>query len=330
MIGVIGTGYWGKNLVRNFYELGVLSAICDFEPQTLDKLKSQYPGVKIYTASRDLLQDSKIKAVAIATPAATHYEEARLALLADKDVFVEKPLALKVEEGKELVSLAREKNKILMVGHLLHYHPAVEKLKELIEKGELGEIYYIYSNRLNWGKIRTEENILWSFAPHDISLILSLAKEIPEEVKAYGGTYLQKHVEDVTFTFLNFKSGLKAYIFVSWLNPYKEQRFVVIGKEKLALFDDQAEDKLLLFPHIIKWNQNGAPEAIKKEALRVEIEKAEPLKKECLHFLECLKTRQKPLTDGEEGLRVLTVLKMAEESLKSPKLTSSYNQGVTG
>lgn len=328
MIGVIGTGYWGKNLVRNFYELKVLSAICDFDPQTLKTMKSQYPEVKVYTTSHDLLQDPEIKAVAIATPAVTHYEEARLALLADKDVFVEKPLALKIEEGEELVFLARERSKILMVGHLLHYHPAVKKLKELIEKKELGEIYYIYSTRLNWGKIRTEENILWSFAPHDISLILSLAKEMPEEVKAYGGTYLSQNVEDVTFSFLKFKTGLKAYIFVSWLNPFKEQRFVVIGSQRLAVFDDQAKDKLLLFPNTIKWNKNGSPEAVKKEALKVKIEKVEPLKKECLHFIDCVRTRQDPLTNGEEGLKVLKVLKMAEESLKSSRPSLFSNQEV--
>ncbi len=319
MIGVIGTGYWGKNLVRNFYELNALTAICDFDPATLDSLKAQYPKAKIYTASRDLLQDPEIKAVAIATPAATHYEEARLALLAEKDVFVEKPLALKVEEAEELVALAKEKNKILMVGHLLHYHPAVEKLKKMIENKEIGEVYYIYSNRLNWGKIRTEENILWSFAPHDFSLILSIARELPEEVKAEGGTYLRHHIEDVTFTFMKFRSGLKAHVFVSWLNPFKEQKFVVIGSEKMIVFDDLAKDKLLLYPHTINWNESGKPEAIKKEAIKIEFEEAEPLKKECQHFIDCVKKRQNPLTDGKEGLQVLKVLKMAEESLKSSK-----------
>lgn len=319
MIGVIGTGYWGKNLVRNFYELNALTAICDFEPATLKSLQSQYPKVKIYTASRDLLKDPQIKAVAISTPAATHYEEARLALLADKDVFVEKPLALRVDEAEELIAIAKDKDKILMVGHLLHYHPAVEKLKETVENKELGEVYYIYSNRLNWGKIRTEENILWSFAPHDISLILSIAKEMPEEVRAEGGTYLRHHIEDVTFTFLKFKSGLKAHIFVSWLNPFKEQRFVVIGSKKMIVFDDLAQDKLLLYPHTINWNKDGSPDAIKKEAIKIEFEPVEPLKKECQHFIECVKKRQKPLTDGEEGLRVLKVLKKAEETLKTSK-----------
>lgn len=316
-IAVIGAGYWGKNLVRNFHELGVLGGICDSDSLKLSVFKKEYPDAELFKTTGELYRSENINAIAVATPAEMHYKLARQALLKGKDVFVEKPLCLSIDEGIELNRIADEKRKILMVGHLLQYHPAVTRLKEMIEGGELGKLYYIYSNRLNLGKIRQEENILWSFAPHDISVILSLTGQMPDEVSSFGGQYLQEKIADVTLSTLNFPSGIKAHVFVSWLHPYKEQKFVVVGSERMAVFNDlEKNDKLLLFPHKIKWEGN-VPVPDKKDAQVVEIEMSEPLKKECGHFIECIRLRSRPKTDGEEGLRVLKVLNACQISLES-------------
>jgi len=241
---------------------------------------------------------------------------AKEALKHGKDVYVEKPLSLDVKEGRELVKIAKNNKNILMVGHILQYHPAIVKLKEMIDKGELGKIQYIYSNRLNLGKFRTEENILWSFAPHDISVILMLLNEMPTDVTSHAGTYLSKNVPDVTITTLDFPSEVKAHIFVSWLHPYKEQKLVVVGNKKMAVFDDVSDEKLLLYPHEIEW-VNRIPIPHKKDAKVVEIEINEPLQEECIHFIECIESRKQPKTDGAEGLRVLEVLQASQKSLES-------------
>ena len=243
-LAVVGVGHWGKNLVRNFHDLGALTALCDADESIETNYKRQYPGVKFYRKLGELLSDPSITAVALATPAVTHYEMAKEVLLADKDVFVEKPLSIDVKHGEELVRLAEAKGRILMVGHILQYHPAILKLQHLIRDGALGKINYVYSNRLNIGKIRTEENILWSFAPHDISVILSLLNEMPSRVACHGSAYLNRDVYDVTLSHFDFPSGVQAHIFVSWLHPVKEQRLVVVGSEKMAVFDDTAEHKL--------------------------------------------------------------------------------------
>src|SRR5437870_4417797 len=235
-VAVVGAGYWGKNLVRNFHGLNALGAICDSDPERLESFKQLYPSAKMFNAYSDVLRDATIQALAIATPAEAHADAVREALLAGKDVFVEKPLCLSVEEGEGLVALAKKKDRILMVGHLLWYHPAVLKLKELLAAGALGRIQYIYSNRLNLGKIRREENILWSFAPHDISVILGLLGEMPDKVEAQGGNYLHRQIADVTVSLLAFPSGVKAHIFVSWLHPFKELKLVVVGDRKMAVF----------------------------------------------------------------------------------------------
>lgn len=203
-----------------------------------------------------------------------------------------------------------------MVGHLLQYHPAFVRLKELIQEGELGRINYIYSHRLNLGKIRREENALWSFAPHDISMILSLANDEPESVIATGGNYLHQQIADVTTTHLEFRSGLRAHIFVSWLHPFKEQKIVVVGDRKMAVFNDMADwpDKLLLYPHDIKW-RNNLPVPVKAKSERLDIQKEEPLRKECEHFIHCIVKGVRPQTDGREGLRVLKVLNAGQQSL---------------
>src|SRR5207247_4063053 len=216
-VAVVGVGYWGKNLVRNFHELGALSALCDAQPSVEASYTQQYPGVRFFRDYGAVLSDPSIDAIALATPAATHYEMAKAAIEAGKDVFVEKPLAIDVKQGEDLVELAKSRRRILMVGHILRYHPAVLKLRELIQDGALGQINYLYSNRLNIGKIRTEENILWSFAPHDISVILSLLNEMPNRVFCQGGAYLNRQIFDVTLSQFDFPSGVQAHIFVSWL-----------------------------------------------------------------------------------------------------------------
>ncbi|MDA0321726.1 MAG: Gfo/Idh/MocA family oxidoreductase [Verrucomicrobia bacterium] len=314
-IGVVGTGYWGKNLVRNLNELGVLRAICDVDTDALARISESYPDIAARASFDTLLDDPDLDAVVISTPAVTHARLVREALSAGKDVFVEKPLCLSVEEGRELVALAAERSRILMVGHLLWYHPAVLKLKELVDEGALGRIQYIYSNRLSIGKIRREENILWSFAPHDISVILGLINEEPDLVMAQGGNYLHQQVADATVSLLSFPSGVRAHIFVSWLHPFKEQKLIVVGDRGMAVFDDvETENKLCMYPHTIDWKER-VPVAHKVDAQPVPIDDHEPLRAECEHFLHCVATRETPRTDGVEGLRVLNLLQRCQAAL---------------
>lgn len=326
-LAVIGAGYWGRNLVRNFAQLKVLHTICDNDENRLKQMEKDYPEVNKIMVFGEVLGNDEIDAVVIAAPVEQHYHLTKEALLAGKDVFCEKPLALTVEEGVELTTLAQKNKRILMVGHLLEYHPAVMKLKELVDKGELGKINYIYSNRLNLGKIRREENILWSFAPHDISIILLLLNEMPTEISAQGGNYLHTQIADITVTNLIFKSGVKSHIFVSWLHPYKEQKLIVIGDKKMAVFDDVAkEDKLLLYPHKIDWIDR-IPVPKKEHAQKVDFEMKEPLHEECLHFLHCLKTRQTPKTDGNNGVKVLKVLQASQLSLENNGMVVALENG---
>jgi len=313
---VVGCGYWGKNLVRNFAELGALHTICDTAPETLSQFKTQYHDINQEDSFELVLANKEIKGVVISTQAVLHHSMVKQALIAGKDVFVEKPLSLTVEEGEELVKLSEEKEKILMVGHVLEYHPGIVKLKQLVTDGELGKVNYIYSNRLNLGIFRTEENILWSFAPHDISLILLLLNEMPQEVFAYGGNYLNQDVADVAVTTMSFASGAKAHIFVSWLHPFKEQKLIIVGDKKMAVFDNIApQNKLLLYEHQIEWIEH-VPMANQREATAVQFNMVEPLRLECQHFLDCLQSRSKPRTDGNSGLKVLQVLNACQRSLQ--------------
>jgi predicted dehydrogenase/acetyltransferase-like isoleucine patch superfamily enzyme len=315
-IAVMGAGNWGKNLIRNFFELNALKVICDKDESSLKQMRKLYPSCDSCTSLTDVLSRNDISGVVIATPAETHFMLARKVLQSGKHVFVEKPLTLAGKDAAELIDLAKKKNLVLMVGHLLQYHPAFIKLKQLAQEGELGRINYIYSHRLNLGKIRREENILWSFAPHDISMILALAGEEPESVIATGGNYLHKKIADVTTTHLEFSSGLKAHVFVSWLHPFKDQKLVVVGDQKMAVFDDTLpwEEKLLIYPHHVNW-ENNVPVPARGVPERVSIPYAEPLKVECEHFLDCIEKRKPALTNGEEGLRVLKVLNASEHSL---------------
>jgi UDP-2-acetamido-3-amino-2,3-dideoxy-glucuronate N-acetyltransferase len=314
-VAVVGVGYWGRNLVRNFHDLGALAALCDPERSAEERCRADYGSIRFVHDYDDVLADPSIAAVALATPAVTHFRMARAALEAGKDVFVEKPLAVDVTDGEALVELAAARKRILMVGHILRYHPAVLKLQELIRAGALGKIDYLYSNRLNIGKIRTEENILWSFAPHDISVMLSLLGEMPDHVSCQGGAYLNRGVVDVTLSHFDFPSGVQGHIFVSWLHPIKEQRLVVVGSEKMAVFDDTAAQKLVVYPHRVEW-KNRIPTAVKASGEPVDLDGAEPLNAECRHFLDCVATRTPPTTDGAEGLRVLKVLDACQRSLQ--------------
>jgi UDP-2-acetamido-3-amino-2,3-dideoxy-glucuronate N-acetyltransferase len=314
---VIGCGSWGENLVRHFHRLGALSHACDSDPMRLQSLRQRYPGVATGDDFQRLLKTPGIDAIVIATPAEQHSAMAAAALAAGKHVFVEKPLALRYGDGVKLVQLANRARRILMVGHLLEYHPAVLKLRELVDGGELGKIHYVYSNRLNLGKVRREENILWSFAPHDIAVILRLVGDLPLEVTATGGAYVRPNLADVTVTNFLFDNGVRAHIFVSWLHPYKEQRLVVIGSKKMASFDDVApRDKLLLYDQGIQWI-DGAPVPRNGPGTPVNIDPAEPLGVECEHFIDCLKTGRSPKTDGASALDVLQVLQACQRSLQT-------------
>ena len=313
-IGLIGVGDWGKNHLRVFDKLGVLKIICDLDKKVLEERKKEYPNLQITPDFLDILGDKDVKAVVIATPAISHYKLTKKMLEGGKNVFVEKPLALTVEEGEELVRLAKKKKLILMVGHLLSYHPAIIELKALINKGELGKIRYIFSNRLNFGKLRNEENVLWSFAPHDISIIINILG-MPQKVSATGKSYLQKNVPDTTLSVLEFRKNQTAHIFVSWLNPFKEQKLSISGSKKMAVFNG-VENKLIIYSHKIKNHRDKNPEAIKVKGKVVGFPAREPLMEEAKHFLECLKNRKTPRTDGMEGLKVLKILNLCQKSLE--------------
>jgi UDP-2-acetamido-3-amino-2,3-dideoxy-glucuronate N-acetyltransferase len=315
-VAVIGSGYWGKNLVRTFHELGALRVVCDPQQDTLENVRAKY-GVRTTQAFDEILRDPAVDAVVIAAPAVVHHDLARNALLHGKDVFVEKPLALHVAQAHELVALARDRKRVLMVGHILEFHPAITELKRLISCGELGKIQYVHSSRLNLGKLRTEENILWSFAPHDIATTLYLLDEFPTQVATHGGTYLNPPVVDTTLTSCEFRSGVKAHIFVSWLHPFKEQKLTIVADKVMAVFDDMEPiKKLTLYPHRINW-VDRVPVAQKEEGRVVPIDPTEPLRLECEHFLECVKTRRPARTDGESAVKVLQILEACERSLSA-------------
>ena len=313
---VTGCGHWGKNLARNFHEIGHLYAVCEANENLLGAFRAQYPHARFYTRYEDVLADGDVHAVVLATPAEHHAPMGMAALHAGKDLFVEKPLALEWQDGRALVDRARERDRILMVGHLLRYHPAILRIQELIAQGTLGKIEYIYSNRLSMGKIRREENALWSFAPHDISVIRALIGQEPIQVTATGGAYLQPNIADVTVSNLLFDYGTRAHIFVSWLHPYKEQRLVVIGSKQMVVFEDsRAENKLMLFDKRIEL-KNGAMEAGKPHVTPVSFSSDEPLKLECQHFVDCVRNRTAPRTPGEEGVSVLQVLQACQRSMQ--------------
>ena len=313
-VGVIGCGYWGKNLVRNFADLGALDAVTDANPAAAESLARAH-GARALSLD-GCLDDPAITAVAIAAPAALHHQLARRALEAGKHLFVEKPLALTVAEAEELCALADRRGRRLMVGHLLQYHPTFLALRDLVRQGQLGRLWEIRSSRLSLGKIRREEDVLWSFAPHDLSMVLSLTGTEPDSVSCTGAWHLNDSVADSATVQLAFPGGERAQVAVSWLQPSKEQKLIVVGAEAMAVFDDTAawDSKLLIYPHRFAW-QDGLAVPAKAAAESVAVPRSEPLREECGHFLDCVRTGATPRTDGREGLRVLRVLDRASTAL---------------
>ncbi len=324
-IAIIGIGAWGGNLLRNYFNLssGHLVLACDTDEKRLAAAKSAYPGLETATDYMDILKRDDIGAVVIATPPAQHYQQAMTFLESGRDVFVEKPLALSVEDGRKLVDKAEEKKAILMVGHIMVYHPATLYLKKLLDSGVLGDIYYLYSNRVNLGKVRDVENALWSFAPHDISIILHLLEEDPVRVTATGSSYLRKGIEDVAFMVLYFEDGKMAHVHVSWLDPHKIRQLTVVGSKKMVVFDDAgAAEKIRIYDKGIDQKQNydtyGEFLTLRTgDILIPKIPSVEPLAEECRHFLNALESRERPTSDGYEALKVLKVLDAAQKSLEA-------------
>lgn len=314
-IAVVGCGYWGSKIVRVMGELGALACVVDADLAKADALARQH-GARGRTLAEALV-DPAIKGVAIATPAATHAEIAHAALAAGKHCFVEKPITLRVSEAEGLVAAAARAGRKLMVGHLLQYHPAFLELLRLVRAGELGRLQYIGSNRMNFGRFRREENSLWSFAPHDISMLLALAGEEPVSVAAFGAPVLHPTIADVTTTHLVFPSGVKAHVHVSWLHPVKEQTLTVVGDRGMLVFNDGQnwDRKLMRYAHRIEWI-DGHPQPVPAEPTPVALTQAEPLKLELQHFLRCVNEPDfLPRTDGAEGTRVLRVLAAADVAL---------------
>lgn len=313
-VTLIGYGRWGRHIARNLRELGVLAAICDTDPTRRAAAAAALPGIALLDSLDAISPDH---AVAIAAPAVQHEALVRKFLLRDQHVFVEKPLALSVQAGNALAELAARRGKLLMVGHLLHYHPAITRLSELVATGVLGRLRCLYSHRLNLGTFRREESSLWSFAPHDIAVLLRIVGHMPERVIATGGHYLHPRIADTTLTSLTWASGVQAHIHVSWLHPFKEQRLVVVGEAAMAVFDDRLpqQEKLVLYRHGVAWH-DGVPEPIKAQAEPVAIEPTEPLRNEMQAFLDAIDDPAKPpFSDAQEGVRVLCVLQAAQRSL---------------
>lgn len=322
----VGAGAWGQNHIRIFSSLKdcYLKICCDKRKETLKKISDNFnQELKLTTNFEDILQDDKVEAVVIATSASDHASLAIKALSSGKHVFVEKPLALNLQDSKEIIDVACKNKRILMVGHLLLYHPAVLKLKDYIQNGELGEILYLYSTRVNLGRIREDENALWSLTSHDISVALFLLDDIPHEVAVRGESYLRKNIEDVVFVTLKFKNNVLCQIHASWLDPHKIRKFTVVGSKKMAVFDDmEHSEKIRIYDKGFDWQKNyGDYEAFLStrdgDIYIPKINMVEPLKIECQHFLDSIKNNQTPLTDGENGLKVLSVLTAAQSSLKS-------------
>jgi len=316
-IALVGCGYWGKNLCRNFHALGALAAVVDATENGKVTARSSAPDIQVTDSLEDVLRNDQIQGVALATPAETHPKLAIQAMQAGKDVFVEKPMALTLEDAEKMKKVAEEAGRILMVGHLLEYHPAVLKLREMIASGELGKINYIYSNRLNFGKVRTEENALWSFAPHDVAVILRLMGQAPVEVSSCGGSYLTNGIADTTISNMRFEDESRSHIFVSWLHPFKEQRLVVVGDKKMAIFNGVAPlgEQLHLYPQNVEF-KGSIPLLNKEDAEFIEHANSEPLREECKHFLECIQSRNQPLTNAQSGIDVLQVLHACQKSIE--------------
>jgi predicted dehydrogenase len=322
-IGVVGLGYWGPNLARNFDRLpGVeLAYCCDLEEEKRAKASGQFPRAVVTGDLARLLGDDDLDAVVVATSVPTHYELGKAVLQAGKHALIEKPLALRAAEAAELCSAAQSTGRILMVGHLLEYHPGVRAVKQLLDDGQLGRILYMYANRLNLGKVRPDENALWSLGPHDISVINYLTGEEPEEVSARGECYLQKGVEDVVFGYIKFPSGMVGHLHVSWLDPHKTRKITVVGSDKMVVFDDMESDrKVTVYDKgavVPQYESYGEYVTLRFGDIHIpRIPNDEPLRLECQHFVDCIRECRQPLSDGRDGLNVVRVLEAMQVSLR--------------
>ena len=327
-IAVVGAGYWGPNLIRNFFALGHLKSIVDHDEKRLAQLRTQYPGITCFTRIDDAIDCEYVQGVALATPAATHYSLAKKVINGGKSVFVEKPLAQTAAQCRDLISLSQKYNSILMVGHTFEYNSAVHYVEECINREELGQVYYIYSQRLNLGVVRSDINALWNLAPHDVSIVLRWLKQRPLSVDARGFTYLQDGIEDVVYLNMEFANGISVHIHVSWLDPSKVRRITLVGSEKMIVYDDSSSDaKIMLYDKgIDRFRLDGSLgsfdtfdqfQLIQRagDVLIPRIEYSEPLTAECKHFVECIEGNKQPVTDGYNGLRVVEVLEAASRSL---------------
>jgi predicted dehydrogenase len=332
-VGVVGLGYWGPNLARNFDGLPdcELTWVCDASVQARERVAPSLRDARVTGDLDELLADPELDAVALATPVPTHAELAARVLEAGKHCFVEKPLAERVADAERAVEAARAAQRVLMVGHLLEYHPGVLRLKEIADSGELGEIRYIYSNRLNLGVLREEENALWSLGAHDVSVLLALAGEEPHEVQARGESYMKPGIEDVVFCFLRFPSGLSAHLHLSWLDPHKERRFTVVGSRRMATFDDmELERKVAVYDKGFDERAGSYGEYITRsgDTWSPRIPNTEPLRAECEHFVACVRDGATPRSDGESGLRVVRVLEALQDSLEASRRSEAHVGGA--
>jgi predicted dehydrogenase len=319
-VGVVGLGYWGPNLARNFAALDgcELRWLCDADAGARERLTTTFPGARATDELEQLLTDDELDAVVLATPVRTHAELAVRVAEAGKHCFVEKPLATNAADAEAAVAAAASAGTLLMVGHLLEYHPAVERLKALVDEGELGPLFYLYGNRLNLGKLRADENALWSLGAHDVSVALRLIGEEPVECLAHGASYVREGIEDVVFCYLRFPSGIVAHLHLSWLDPHKERRLTVVGARRMATFDDMlVEGKLAVYDKGFDEDARSWGEYITRsgEVFSPRIPNAEPLRLECEHFVQCVRSGQTPRSDGQSGLRVVRVLEQLQRSL---------------
>lgn len=322
-IAVVGLGYWGPNLARNFDRLpGVeLAYCCDLEEQNLARARTSFPRAAVTDDLDAVLADDGVQAVVLATSVPTHAALGKRVLEAGKHALIEKPMALASADAEELIALAEAQDRVLMVGHLLEYHPGVRAMKELLDGGELGHIFYVYANRLNLGKVRADENALWSLGPHDISVINYLTGEEPEEVSARGECYLQKGVEDVVFGYIRFPSGMVGHLHVSWLDPHKSRKITVVGSEKMVVFDDMESDRKVTVydksARVPTYESYGEYVTLRFGDIHIpHIANDEPLRLECQHFVDCVREGKRPLSDGRDGLNVVRVLEAMQRSLR--------------
>jgi predicted dehydrogenase len=333
-VAVVGAGAWGKNHIRVFSEItnARLKYICDSDPSKLLSMQKIYPQTKTVDNLKPILHDPDVRGVVVASSAFSHYSLSKETLLADKDVLVEKPMALSSEEAEEILTIAEKRGKILMVGHLLIYHPVVNRLKEMVASGELGKIYYIYTQRVNFGVIRRDENALLSFAPHDLSVILHLLDEEPVRVSAHGESYIQNGVEDVVFLALQFSDGKMANIHLSWLDPHKLRKITIVGSKKMVVFDDmEVSEKLKIYDRGVgspSYSTYGEYLSLRFGDITIpSVKMVEPLRAEAEHFVECIESRKEPKTGGRDGLKVVKILMAAQQSLKGKGVPIALERG---